>query len=249
MVLLVHVFNKNDYDIAMPPFHITIDEKEYKFPPRLRYPIESYIPFDEHDYEIIAEGVLEKRSEWLGKWRPRYCVLMRYKVTYRHLMLNNMEEKTKNYYYLYYWKNTIEKQLLKVLCAPEIIYLSSCVSLDTKDIHLPSGHLSPNNPPREFHLVIRKYERPTQMYYFHEPCTSYYLRCHNEYDYERWTMFLRALVSYHSYKLERRKLKSMGNFMTIESRRIVTSIIDGHAAHSFPMGFGYSTIEQEKVIS
>lgn len=239
MVLLSEV-NKDDYDVAMPPFYIERKNVKYAFPPPLTYPIESSMPFKEGDYEKMIEWTLEKRSDWLGQWRPRYSTIIRYRVSYRHVGLTSTLERTKQFYYLYYWRDSVVKN--GDSCAEDIISLNSCEEFWFNKL-----------PPTvkweatfAFVLKIRKYEIQTKVHEFSlgDSTTTYFLRCENAEEFEHWTNLIQSVVTCHSYRLYRKQYRA-GDFRTIEIRKISTTMIDGVAATTFPAVFGFEPVEQE----
>lgn len=242
MVLLVDL-NKADYDIAMPPVTVKVDNKEYAFPPRLKFPLETELPLEEGDCEIVLKSILEKRSQWLRIWRLRYCMIVRFKVTYQYLTLQQHDVKSKNYYYLYYWRDL--QPAHGDISAAEIISLNSCMEFNSMNIRLPSGKPLPESL-FTFSLKVRRYERPNHVY-LRVPQRFFYFRCADTSEFDQWTTFLRSAVSFHSYTIIRRKY-GVGQFRTIEVRKVTTTKINGTAAPSFPMGVGYAVMEHERML-
>lgn len=242
MVLLVDL-NKAEFDMAMPPITMRVNNKEYEFPPRLKYPLETELPLEDGDCEIVMRSILEKRARWLRAWRLRYCMVVRYKVTYQYLTLQQHDVKSKNYYYLYYWRNLQPGN--GEICAPEIISLNSCVEFNSMNIRLPSGKPLPESL-LTLCLKVRPYERPTHVY-IRIPQRFYYFRCADTTEFEQWTTFLKAAVSFHSYTIIRRKY-GVGQFRSIEVRKVCTTKINGTSAPTFPMGVGYSVMEHERML-
>jgi hypothetical protein len=246
MVLLAHV-GRGDFDIAMPPFRVESDKKIYQFPPMLKFPIKANMPFSEDDFQIMVHGTVEKRSDWLGQWRPRYFAIVRYKVTYTTVNeVKETQEKKKNYIYLYYWRDDICKD--GDSCAEDIINLNSCEELNTMNLKLSSGAPVPDSR-NAFFLRVPKYEIQTKVHDlgFLQSASTYYLRCLDEEDFEQWTAILKNVVSMHSYKLYRKQFGA-GDFRTVESRRIATTCIDGVCAPSFPSHYGYDPVDQEAIL-
>jgi len=243
MVILLEV-GIDDFQAAMPPFCIEKKGIKHVFPPVLTHPIESSIPFKTTDYEKVVDGILEKRSNWLGKWNSRYCVIMKYRIQYRLTNTTNVE-RTKFFFYLYYWRDVNLTNGNR--CADDIINLNSCEELMTTNIRLPNDQPLIDSPYAVL-LKARKYGVQTRVHELKlSDIPSYYIRFPTEEEYLRWSILLKSVVSCHINGLYRKQYGA-GDFRTIESRKITTTIIDGFAALSFPEIFGYVPYEKELVI-
>jgi hypothetical protein len=251
MVLLVSV-TKDEYDLAMPPFTIKVDGKRYDFPPPLKYPIEANTLFESPDYEKLLSGVMLKKSDWRGEWRERTFMLVRFTITFRLKGKEGekkgeekvvRERKPKNFYYLYYWKSATPEE--NEFSAPEILNLNSCVELTTNDGKSPTAK---DEEKYSFQFRIRRFELPSHIYTFGDPISTYNLRCSSEDEFEYWSHILLGTLSHHSFTLERRVVRGHTKPQTAEIRKISTTIINGVAVPTFSMGFGYTTVEQIKLL-
>lgn len=251
MVLLVTV-TKDEYDLAMPPFTIKVDGSRYDFPPLLKYPIEANTLFESPDFEKLLSGVMLKKSNWRGEWRERTFMLVRFTITFRHKGKDGEkkkedkslhERKTKNFYYLYYWKTATPEE--NEFSAPEVLNLNSCVELITNDGKSPTAK---EEEKYSFQFRIRRFELPSHIYTFGDPITTYNLRCLSDDQFEYWAHSLLSTLSHHSFTLERRLVRGHTKQQTAEIRRISTTIVNGFAPPTFPMGFGYTTVEQIKLL-